>query len=135
MLGKPVDLREARSMLALLAGRDHHVHTAVALCGVSRGIETVAVASATVRMKPYREQAIAQYLRTNEPLGKAGGYSIQGEGGTLIDRVEGDYTAVVGLPLRLVAELLAAAGHPVSVDLDALYRAKPYPNWAAFAPD
>jgi septum formation protein len=76
---------------------------------------------------------IERYLATQESLGKAGAYSIQGAGGDLIERIDGDYTAVVGLPVKLVAELLLSAGYPVSQDVDVLYQRKPYPNWSRFA--
>jgi len=132
LLGKPRDLADAKAMLTRLAGRAHHVHTAVALRCIEKQIESVAVESATVWMKPYQAEAIERYLMTTESLGKAGAYSIQGDGGALVSRLEGDYTAVVGLPLRLVAALLREAGHPIAIDLDELYHSRPFPNWAAF---
>jgi len=133
LLGKPLDLADARSMLTSLAGRPHRVHTAVALCSQVKGIESVEVATAMVHMKADIDRAIERYLATQEPLGKAGAYSIQGAGGELIERIEGDYTAVVGLPVKVVARLLLSAGFPVPQDVDALYRRKPYPNWSRFA--
>ncbi len=135
MMGKPVDLAEARSMLTTLAGRDHLVHTAVALCCVSRCFDQVEVATATVNMKGDRGERIERYVATGESLGKAGAYSIQGVGGALVESVQGDYLGVVGLPLRLVGKLLAGVGLLVPVDLDALYREKPYPNWTRFTSD
>ena len=72
------------------------------------------------------------YLATGESLGKAGAYSIQGEGGDVVDSIEGDFPTVVGLPLRLVAQMLVQAAVRVPVDLDELYAAKPYANWARF---
>ena len=133
MLGKPADLDEARSMLTRLSGLPHRVHTAVALCHQVRGIESMDVATATVRMKAHAEEMIERYLATRESLGKAGAYSIQGMGGDLVERIEGDYTTVVGLPVRIVARLLLSAGYPVPQDVEALYRRKPYPNWSRFA--
>lgn len=135
MMGKPADLSEARGMLTKLAGRDHLVHTAVALCCVSRHLDRVEVATAAVRMKRDDANGIERYLATGESLGKAGAYSIQGDGGALVDQVRGDYLGVVGLPLRLLAGLLASAGMQVPVDVDALYREKSYPNWARFGND
>jgi septum formation protein len=132
VLGKPADLAEARAMLRRLAGRDHHVCTAVALVCSSRAINVVALSTAVVRMKPFDERAHERYLATRESLGKAGAYSIQGEGGDLVDSIDGDFPTVVGLPLRLVAQLLAQAGMRVPVDLDELYVTKPYANWARF---
>lgn len=133
LLGKPLNLAEARAMLTSLAGRSHHVHSAVALCNLVRGIEAVEVATATVHMKAEIDRAIEDYLATEESLGKAGAYSIQGVGGDLIDRIDGDYTTVVGLPVKLAARLLQSVGYPVLQDVDAIYRLKPYPNWSRFA--
>ncbi|HSA61446.1 MAG TPA: Maf family protein [Nitrospiraceae bacterium] len=133
LLGKPLDLGEARSMLNRLAGRPHRVHTAVALCSQVRGIEYVDVATSTVHMKAHVDEAIERYLATQESIGKAGAYSIQGMGGDLVERIDGDYTTVVGLPVKMVARLLQSAGYPVPQDVEALYQLKPYPNWSRFA--
>ncbi|MGQ0667300.1 MAG: Maf family protein [Nitrospiraceae bacterium] len=133
MLRKPLDLQEARAMLSRLAGRSHLVRTAVAVCSQARGIEAVEVATTTVRMKADVDRAVERYLATGESLGKAGGYSIQGLGGDLVERIDGDYTTVVGLPLRVLARLLRSAGYSVPQDVEELYRLKPYPNWSRFA--
>ena len=133
VLGKPADLAEARAMLRRLAGRDHHVRTAVALVCSTRAIDIVALSTSVVRMKPFDERGHERYLATGESLGKAGAYSIQGEGGDLVDSIDGDFPTVVGLPLRLVAQLLMQAGVRVPVDLDGLYATKPYANWARFS--
>jgi septum formation protein len=130
LLGKPADLVEARSMLMRLAGRIHYVHTAVALCGPAG--ETRHVETATVVMKPPVERDIDAYLGTTESLGKAGAYSIQGRGAHFIDGIDGDFTTVVGLPLKVVAGLLREVGYPVPADIDALYQRRPYPNWNRF---
>ena len=135
MLGKPADLADARAMLAGMAGRSHAVHTAVALCRQTPHHEAAMLVTATVRMKPYDAAAIERYLATQEPMGKAGAYSIQGVGGEFIETISGDFLGIVGLPLRAVATLLAGAGLSVPVDIDALYRDKPYPNWGRFAHD
>jgi nucleoside triphosphate pyrophosphatase len=132
LLGKPLDLRDARAMLTRLAGRSHHVHTAVALCSRVRGLESVEVATATVYMKPAIDQAIDRYLATHESLGKAGAYSIQGLGGDLIERIDGDFTTVVGLPVKVVARHLLSMDYPVPRDVEELYQRKPYPNWSRF---
>ena len=132
ILGKPRDLADARRMLTSLAGQPHDVHTAVALCGRSQAIETVEVVTTVVYMKADSGGAIERYLETGESLGKAGAYSIQGQGGDLIETIDGDYTAVVGLPLRVTARLLCVGGYPVSQNVEELYRRKPYPNWSRF---
>lgn len=133
LLGKPADLGCARAILARLAGRSHHVHTAVALCDSERNIESVEVATAEVRMKAEDGQIYERYLATEESLDKAGAYAIQGVGGDLVERIAGDYTTVVGLPLKLVAHLLRSAGYHTLVNVEDLYRRKPYANWNRFA--
>jgi septum formation protein len=132
VLGKPRNLAEAEAMLTRMAGRTHSIFTAVALVRHAGGWCDVQVATVQVAMKAFGEADLAAYLRTEESLGKAGAYSIQGAGSELIDRIEGDYTAAVGLPLRMVADMLRRRGMPCPVDVDRLYEVKPYPNWARF---
>ena len=132
-LGKPHDLANARSMLRQLAGRMHVVKTAVtALCRAG-SFATTELSSARVWMKPFDPDAHERYLATNDSLGKAGAYSIQGPGADLIEGLEGDFTAVVGFPLRVVAGLLTQGGMTVPVDVDSLYVRRPYGNWSRFS--
>ncbi|MGH7260967.1 MAG: Maf family protein [Nitrospiraceae bacterium] len=132
VLGKPADRTEADAMLRKLRGREHCIHTAVALCCAARRIQDVAVETVQVWMTPFSDADLEAYLASGEWQGKAGAYSIQGRGGSLIERIEGDFTTAVGLPLRLTASLLQRHGLPVPVDVEQLYRTKPYPNWATF---
>ena len=132
VMGKPSGLADARSMLLRLRGRVHAIHTAVALLRQSDAIQDAAVETVLVWMRPFDETELEAYLHTGESLGKAGAYSIQGVGGRFIERIEGDYTAAVGLPLRLVAGLLRKRGATLPIDVEQLYRDKPYPNWAVF---
>jgi septum formation protein len=110
-LGKPIDDDDARRMLRRLAGRSHTVITAVAVCapGGGPGPECRS-ASARVRFAPFGEADVEWYVGTGEPTGKAGAYALQGAGAVLVERVEGDPTTVIGLPLRLAAEMLRRAG-------------------------
>ena len=132
VLGKPRDLAEARTILRRLAGREHLVHTAVTIFCPARLKESTQVSTARVRMKPFNAEEHERYLATGDSLGKAGAYSIQGPGGELVERLDGDFTTVVGLPLRLVAGLLSQAGVTVPVDVDRLYATMPYGNWSRF---
>jgi septum formation protein len=134
-LGKPRDLAEARAMLRQLAGRAHVVTTAVTAVCRNRQFERTDVSTARVWMKPFDAYAHERYLATEDSLGKAGAYSIQGPGADLIERLDGDFTAVVGFPLRLVARLLGHGGVSVPVDVDSLYVSKPYDNWSRFSAD
>ena len=133
ILGKPADLQEARSMLTRLRGRSHIVHSGVALVREAKGIECVAVESVTVWTKHFSDQTLEAYLHTQDSLGKAGAYSIQGKGAHLIEKIEGDYPAVVGLPLRLTAKFLEEAGITIPIRIYNLYQTRPYNNWKDFS--
>ncbi|HKT34728.1 MAG TPA: Maf family protein [Nitrospira sp.] len=134
-LGKPRDLAEARLMLRQLAGRAHLVKTAVTAECRDRRFGRTQIATARVWMKAFDRNAHERYLATQDSLGKAGAYSIQGPGVELIERLEGDFTTVVGFPLRVVAHLLTEAGMTVPADVDELYVRKPYGNWSRFPAD
>lgn len=108
ILGKPADGAEAAEMLQLLSGRAHRVLTGVAV--ISEGQEMAELASTEVRFLPLSPSEIAWYVRTGEPFGKAGGYAIQGLGSRFIERIDGSYTNVVGLPVSLVCGMLKRLG-------------------------
>lgn len=97
ILGKAENINEATTMLKTLSGRTHHVYSAIAL--VKDNNETTAVSISRVSFKPLTDDEIKQYCATGEPLGKAGAYAIQGEAAKFIDRLEGSYSGVMGLPL------------------------------------
>jgi septum formation protein len=108
ILGKPRDQAHAAEMLARLSGRTHTVFTAVAVAhgGSTRsGVEEVDV---TFRMLD--DETIAAYIATGEPMDKAGAYGIQGYGAAIVERVEGDYFAVMGLPIGRMISLMREAG-------------------------
>jgi septum formation protein len=96
--GKPADLDQARQLLVGLSGREHRVMTAI--CLLWPGGKKVFHEVATVRFKSLSPDQIDSYLATGEPLDKAGGYAIQGEGAGLIESFEGDRDIVIGLPVR-----------------------------------
>jgi len=108
VLGKPRDEAEARTMLARLSGRSHIVMTAVAARW--RGRERSAVEEVGVTFHSLSAEDIAAYVATGEPMDKAGAYGIQGYGATIVDRIEGDYYAVMGLALNRLVRLLRRAG-------------------------
>ncbi|GIQ64586.1 Maf-like protein [Paenibacillus cisolokensis] len=110
VLGKPQSEDEAVSMLRRLQGRSHDVYTGVALIGTADGRELVRHRSTRVTMKPLDDERIRRYVRTGEPMDKAGSYGIQGLGATLVERIEGCYFNVVGLPLPLLADMLSEFG-------------------------
>lgn len=104
ILGKPGDEADAYKMLTLLSGKAHRVITGVAICF---GGEMTTFSEVTeVEFYPLSEADIAEYVRSGEPMDKAGGYGIQGRGSLLVKRISGDFFNVVGLPVgRLKREL------------------------------
>lgn len=108
ILGKPANPEEACRMLTRLGGREHTVHTAVAVA--LGGTVRSAVETVRVRFRPLSEAQIAAYVATGEPMDKAGAYGIQGYGATIVERIDGDYFAVMGLPLGLLVSLIRDLG-------------------------
>lgn len=114
MLGKPRDAEEAFWFLKRLAGREHHVYSAVSVhvssgTGAGSGEESVCV-QAGVRMAAWPEHILRAYAESGEPLDKAGGYAVQGRGAFLVEAVTGSWSAVVGLPLVELITLLVRKG-------------------------
>ena len=107
-LGKPDHEEEARKMLTSLAGRWHQVFTGLAL--VHRKKSVVAYEMTKVHFRTLSTEEIDGYLRTGEPMDKAGAYGIQGVGAVLVDRIEGCFYNVMGLPLARLALLLKDYG-------------------------
>ena len=108
VLEKPADPEDAFRMLRKLAGRRHEVITAI--CLIAQGEEHQAADTTAVFFRPVSDAELRDYVATGEPLDKAGAYGIQGYGAALIERIEGDFFSVMGLPVRLVLDLLARAG-------------------------
>jgi len=106
ILGKPEDAAHAREMLAGLSGRAHRVLTGVAIQESGKAALLDAVES-KVHFRELAVGEISTYVETAEPMDKAGGYGIQGHGGGLIERIEGDYFNIVGLPIAKLVEMLS----------------------------
>jgi septum formation protein len=104
IFGKPADAGQAGAMLARLSGREHQVLTAVAV--VDAGTVAEALSVSTVRLAALDAAAIAAYVATGEPFGKAGGYAIQGRAGAFVEHLAGSYSGVMGLPLFETDRLL-----------------------------
>lgn len=109
-LAKPAHAAEARQMLSSLQGRTHHVLTGY--CVIRDGTERSDVVRTAVTFRPLTDREIESYVALGESLDKAGAYGIQGHGGALVDRVEGSYPNVVGLP---VAEVMRTV-HDILMD-------------------
>jgi len=107
ILGKPADAAEARAMLAALSGRTHRVLSAVALWTGTRRLEALSLSH--VRFGTLPRAAIDAYIASGEPFGKAGAYAIQSALAGWIERIDGSYSAIMGLPLAETAALLRRA--------------------------
>ena len=110
ILGKPRDSAHAREMLARLSGRTHHVVTGIFLLQLPGKATRAAVENSAVTFAPLSEKEIDAYVASEEPLGKAGAYAIQGLAGRYVPRIEGCYFNVVGLPLARLYALLRELG-------------------------
>jgi septum formation protein len=108
ILAKPADESDAVRMLQLLAGREHRVFTGVV--AVSGGRELADVVSTRVRLLPLNLAEIQWYVGTGEPMGKAGGYAIQGRAARFVDWIEGSWSNVVGLPVATISRMITRLG-------------------------
>lgn len=108
IFGKPRDEADAVRILSALSGRSHEVLTAVAL--VAAGQVATALSRSRVTFRTIGVEECRRYWATGEPAGKAGAYAIQGFGAVFVERLEGSYSGVMGLPLCETARLLDAAG-------------------------
>ena len=108
IFGKPENLDNARRMLNEMSGRTHRVHTAISVVRGEQQAHTVD--SASVTLVQISEELMEWYLATGESLDKAGAYALQGDGGKLVETLQGSFTTVVGLPLEPLADLLAQCG-------------------------
>lgn len=111
IFGKPGDGDDARRILGRLAGSTHEVITGVTLLDARSGRRLIEHAVTTVRMRPMPPAMLEAYVKGGDWRDKAGGYGVQDHGDEMIERVEGSFTNVVGLPLELLEEMFARFGH------------------------
>ena len=108
VLLKPVDYADAESMLLTMSSRWHEIHTAVALIHQGRCHQITAISR--VKFRELSRQEISDYWQTGEPQDKAGAYAVQGLAAVFIERIEGSYSGIMGLPLFETAQLIREAG-------------------------
>jgi septum formation protein len=106
ILGKPADDQDARRMLRLLSGRAHEVLTAVAVA--RNGVISSRVEKCVVEMREIAENEVVDYVKSGEPMDKAGAYAIQGGAAPFVRRFSGDFDTIVGLPVKVVMDLLSS---------------------------
>ena len=109
VLGKPRDEKDARDMLIGLSGAWHSVFTGVCLIRAD-GQADIRFDESRVRFVPLEADEIERYVSSGEPMDKAGAYAVQGRAGMFVDRIEGSYSNVIGLPMHLVRAMLRDAG-------------------------
>lgn len=131
-IGKPRDEGDAREILKKLSGQTHTIYTAAAVVAGRDHPGEIIVEEVRVTMTPFTDDDIAAYVATGEGLDKAGAYSLQGEGRRLIEWLEGDYLAAVGLPLRGVVHAIEKAGLEPKADIEEIYRHRKFMNWDTF---
>ena len=113
-IGKPANLAEARAFLEALSGTTHSVITGVAFLNRSTGRLYSESDVSTVHFKKLSETDIESYLATGEWMGAAGAYRIQHKGGALVERIEGSFSNVIGLPLNKLFNIMKKAGYPAN---------------------
>ena len=113
ILGKPTDHPDAKRILQLLSGKTHQVHTAVAVMRnpqINDDEPRLLVSSSQMTFKSLTDEEINAYISTNEPMGKAGAYGIQGIGSCLISSISGSFSGIMGLPLYETSQLMHETG-------------------------
>ena len=131
-LGKPSGIENARQMLRALSGKIHRIFTSVVIIDGAGGSGLLTVEEVSVKMRAFTNVEIERYLSLGESLDKAGAYSIQGEGSALIESIDGDYLAAVGLPLKPIADYFSGRGISIPLDVEKLYAEKSFRNWRDF---
>jgi septum formation protein len=113
ILGKPENKHEAKTMLATLSGKDHSVYTGICIIDKCSGRNFFDVTHTTVSMREITQEEISLYADTEEGLDKAGAYAVQGKGAVFIEKINGDFFNVVGLPVLPISRYLTEVGFPL----------------------
>ncbi|WKZ18323.1 MAG: Maf family protein [Candidatus Jettenia sp. CY-1] len=106
ILGKPKDVYDAKRMLSMLNGTEHDVLSGICIINMPLKKKLLRIGRTSIKIRHITEEEIDAYIQTGEPLDKAGAYAIQGKGEKFIEKIDGSYTNVVGLPLEIVREML-----------------------------
>ncbi len=131
-IGKPKDFFEAKKILTLLRNRWHKVITAIVLLNTQSQFSKISLEIVKIKMKNYSEEEMENYILQDQPYDKAGSYALQGAGKNLIEKLEGDYLAAVGLSLSPIAQYLIQEKFPLPVDINKIYREKKFMNWKEY---
>ena len=110
VLGKPQNERDAFNMLRTLRGKWHKVITGYCVLNLLKNVVYRDIVETKVFLRHMTDDEITRYIKTSEPMGKAGSYAVQGKGGYMVKEIKGSYTNVVGLPICEIAEALLSLG-------------------------
>lgn len=110
IMGKPNSEKDAYNMLKMLRGKWHKVITGYCILNVSKDVVYRDAVETKVFVRDLSDEEIIRYIKTSEPIGKAGSYAVQGRGGYMVKEIKGSYTNVVGLPACEIAEILLSLG-------------------------
>jgi len=133
-IGKPRNKQDAKEILTMLRGNSHDILTGVALYNTQDSSFKTSVEIIQVKMRGYSDREIEEYVASGEPMDKAGAYALQGKGRELIEKLDGDYLAAVGLALKPIAAYLTQLGIKPPHDIEEIYRARSFLNWKAYLP-
>ncbi len=111
VIGKPADRGQARDMLGRLSGRRHMVITGFAVAHLDKGVRYTEAGISTVRLNNIPDDWIEDYIQTEEPMDKAGGYAIQGAAGVWVEGYSGSKTNIIGLPMEALTAALTNLGY------------------------
>jgi len=131
-IGKPNGIVNAKQILRTLSGKTHRILTSVAILDSLGGPGLRVIKEVSVLMRDYSEKEIEEYLSCNESLDKAGAYSIQGKGRAMIESIQGDYLAAVGLPIKPIADYFRVQEISFPLNVEKLYSDKSFRNWRSF---
>jgi septum formation protein len=106
ILGKPRDTRDAKRILSLLSNSEHDIISGICIIDMPSEKKLLRIGRTHIKMKYISEEEIEIYVRSGEPMDKAGAYAVQGEGKKFIENIDGSYSNAVGLPLEIVQEML-----------------------------
>ena len=110
VVGKPAHAQDALATLLALNARQHEVLTGIAIMDCATGMLQVGHERTVVRFRNHSKETLQSYVGSGDGMGKAGSYAIQGRGAALVQRIDGCYSNIIGLPLALVLEMLAKVG-------------------------
>lgn len=132
-IGKPSDAAHALEILKMLRGKTHRILTALAFLNPEKNSCETYLEKVQIKMRNYSDQEAENTIAQDQPFDKAGAYALQGRGRELTQKLEGDYLAAIGLPLKAIAHFLIRQGISLPVEPEKIYREKKFMNWSTYS--